>query len=184
MTDVTPPEFPPEPLVGAPPVASFPETSADLDGWLRDIEKMVNDYFKIYFPNLRYELFNPTTAGDKTASIMQITSYITQKPELLTLETTVAERIKFETLHFAAPNYLQVEPMLRKAGNLLDRCMADRSIWQQLNVERFKTAMELINFILSDWITQTQEAAEMHQQDLSDAVASRDAETIAIIRVS
>lgn len=57
------------------------------------------------------------------------------------------------------PLNLQVELLIKRAGTLLDRCLVDRAVWQQLNVERFRTGTDLLEFIVTDWLSLQDERA-------------------------
>jgi hypothetical protein len=58
---------------------------------------------------------------------------------------------------------LHVEPLLDQISNLLDRSLADRAAYQQLNVEFFKAKLQIIEFLRLDAIHVKEENAGFYE---------------------
>jgi hypothetical protein len=154
-------------------------TSQDLDDredmswWRETLTRLHSFYIEPFIATTNPSILFPVTPAEKAETERILSDFRKLAPHVpnLRLEPVISQASRQIEI-----NPLHVEPLVRRAGSLLDRALADHAAWYQLNLERFRVAMELLEFSLSDAIHRDEEANDYHRQKEYEATATRDAE--------
>jgi hypothetical protein len=72
-----------------------------------------------------------------------------------------------------------IEPLIDQTADLLDRCLKDRAVWDELSIKMFNLAIELNEYKYLDKIHKEEEAAGLYETAYRQSVAEYNAELAA-----